>query len=153
MAQFSNSLIIQADIEDVFAFLERMEYFPVWNYAVQRIEKTSSGDNSIGSRYHLYRNQGLQAFEEITITEYIRDKKLVLESQGNHFSYRMTYDLNSQFSGTTELINKSEIRSSGFNNVMIGLLQGNIKKEVNQNLHLLKSILEDGRNKHCLSVL
>ncbi|MEN1970056.1 SRPBCC family protein [Lentibacillus sp. N15] len=148
MVQFSNSLLIQANVKDVFRFLERMENFSIWNYAVRRVEKIPSSGDVVGSRYQLLRNQGVQAFEEITITEYIRDSRLVLESIGNHFSYSMTYDLIPQSSGFTRLINKSEIQTSGINNVIFGFMQGNVKREVNQNLHVLKDILDDDKDRN-----
>ena len=144
MGRFSNTLMIESDIKDVFQYLAKMENFTIWNYAVQQITKINSNEDIIGSKYHLLRGMGIQSFEEIVITEYVLNERLIFEASGNIFSYTMMYELEQQ-SQSTLLTNKVEIKSSGMSGIMIGVMQNNIKKAINQNLHVLKDIF-DNRN-------
>ncbi|MGJ9458361.1 SRPBCC family protein [Oceanobacillus sp. CF4.6] len=144
MARFSNTLMISSDAKDVFQYLAKMENFTIWNYAVQQIKKVNSNEGIIGSKYHLLRGTGLQSFEEIVITEYVPNERLTFEASGNIFSYTMTYELEQQSQGTL-LTNKAKIISSGMTGIMIGVMQNNIKKAVNENLHVLKNIFDNGK--------
>ncbi|WP_067725267.1 SRPBCC family protein [Oceanobacillus damuensis] len=145
MARFSNTLMISSDAKDVFHYLAKMENFTVWNYAVQQITKVKSTEGIVGSKYHLLRGMGLQSFEEIVITEYVPNERLTFDASGKVFSYRMAYELEQQSQGTL-LTNKAEIISSGMKGIMIGIMKNNIKKAVNQNLHVLKSLFDNEKS-------
>ena len=143
MTRFSNTVMISSDVKDVFQYLATMENFTAWNYAIEQIEKLDSNKGVVGSKYHLFREQGIQTFEEIVITAHIPSERLVFEASGNIFSYTMKYELEQQSDGTL-LTNKAEIKSTGVKGTMIRMMKTNIKNAVNKNLHVLKNIFESG---------
>ncbi|GLO64442.1 hypothetical protein AQ616_15770 [Oceanobacillus sp. E9] len=141
MVRFSNTLTIASDAKEIFQYLANIENYTVWNYAVKEISKVDFKEGKVGSKYQLLRNMGLQSFEEIEIIECLPNENLTFEASGNIFSYTMMYELEQQSQGTL-LINKVEMKSSAKNRIMIKMMQNNIKKSVNKNLHVLKNILE-----------
>ncbi|WP_249872397.1 SRPBCC family protein [Oceanobacillus saliphilus] len=141
MIHFSNSLVIHAKVEHVFEYLKLPENFSKWNYAVKSISKVTSTEKATQSLYHLHREVGLQVFEEIILTDNIPNRKLSFEATGKLFSYKASYEIAPILRGTS-LTNTMELASSA-NHLMVNLFKRKIKKEVNQNLLVLKKILEE----------
>lgn len=140
MIQFSNNLIIKSDLTRVFEFLGTIENFSKWNYAVKRILKEHTDRNKLETHYHLYRDVGQQTFEDIMIREYEHNKKLSLDATGDVFSYTSTYEFTPIPEGTF-LINTMTIKPN-VSSLMFNLFKSNVKNAVNQNLYVLKDILE-----------
>lgn len=142
MIQFSNSVVIDSNPMNVFEYLDTLENFPKWNYAVKKILRTQLNEEKIGSKYRLYRDgTGSKRFEDVTITEHIQNKKISMDVKGGWFSYTMAYEISPSIKGTM-LINKAWIKPSGMNSILLKLFQGKVENAVNQNLHVLKGILE-----------
>ncbi|RDW15227.1 hypothetical protein CWR48_19565 [Oceanobacillus arenosus] len=145
MIQFSNSLNINKNIQNVFDFLGRLENFSTWNYAVESISRAHSSEGVVGSRYILKRNQGMQGLEEITVEEFIPLSKLSFVARGNYFSYKMMYELTPKGGDVTLLTNKAELTPLGASNMIFNIMQNKIKSEVKGNLLVLKDTLESNR--------
>jgi carbon monoxide dehydrogenase subunit G len=143
MIQFSNKLMIQLGTSAVFDFLNKMENFPTWNYAVSEIKKVS---NDIGVDYRLFRNQMGPRVENIKIAEVIEGRKLTLEIKGGWFPYTMTYILTPSTKGTI-LENEVTINQAGMSGVAAQLFKGQLKQAVGKNLQVLKKILENNTEK------
>ncbi|WP_070119679.1 SRPBCC family protein [Bacillus marinisedimentorum] len=139
MLQFSNTLMIKSAPEEIFNYLNRMENYPEWNYAVSEIKRTGYGAE--GEKYQLHRNQIGPGMENVTVTERIENKKLTMELSGGWFPYSVAYEITSD-AEKTMLTNNVTIHSSGMNGLVAKIFQGNLKKAVGENLQVLKAILE-----------
>ncbi|WP_337018272.1 SRPBCC family protein [Oceanobacillus massiliensis] len=148
MIQFSNSLMIDTASSHVFAFLEEIENYTKWNYAVKQIVPiTANGNRQDGATYRLYREVlGRQAYEEITFLERIPNQKLSMEAIGKFFHYTMIYEISTMGENQTLLVNNATLHATGVGSIFFRLFQRNIKKEVFQNLHVLKHILEENKS-------
>ncbi|NGM84373.1 hypothetical protein G5B47_18345 [Paenibacillus sp. 7124] len=136
---FSNELIIDCTVARVYEFLRNVENFSSWNYAVMTVEPT--GDRK--DTYRLTRDLvHSQEIETITVIEARTDQFLHLQAAGGRFDYESKYELKT-FENKTLLANHVIMKPSGASGILLKLLKGNIQREVNNNLHVLKTLMEE----------
>lgn len=138
MIEFTDTIQINRNIKDVFGFISDINQLLEWNYGIDRVEH-------MGNEYHLYRNQGVQTFEKIIVTELRPDNLIVLSAIGDRFSYTMFYELKAINEYSTELVNYGEIVPDSDKDIMFKIMRSKVKNEVSQNLEGLKKLL-DGSN-------
>ncbi len=138
---FSNEVGIESNIENVYAYLSKMENFSTWNYAVMSVEPVENGTNA---NYILKRDLGNKIeTETVTVLETKLNQRLYFQANGGRFPYEMKYELQQSGNGTI-LTNAVILKPAGVNGIMLKLLKSNIQAEVNKNLNVLKHILESG---------
>lgn len=141
---FSNAIGIENRIENVYAYVSKMENFSIWNYAVMSVEPIENNSGESKDCYILKRDLGNAIeTERVTIIQTQKNQMLHFRATGGRFSYEMKYDLQ-PFEEETILKNVVNMKSKGMSGFMLKLLKSNIQTEVNQNLHVLKQLLENG---------
>ena len=139
---FSNTLLVDAPMQAVFDYLARPENLPRWNYALSRCEQTSPGPTGAGSTFRQTRTLPRPAQESFTIAVFEPPKLLAFEGQFGPFHGTSTYALAEMAEGATRLINSFELGLSAALSPLAGLVGTRVKREVAQNLQILKEIME-----------
>lgn len=83
-----------------------------------------------------------QEIETITVIEARTDQFLHLQAAGGRFDYESKYELKA-FENKTILANHVIMKPSGASAILLKLLKGNIQREVNNNLYVLKTLMEE----------
>ncbi|MBW7453754.1 SRPBCC family protein [Paenibacillus sepulcri] len=135
---FSNEIIMDSSVDQIYDYLSKMENFSIWNYAVIRVEAVEDHKDT----YRLVRNLGQHVeIETITIIKAQKNKFLQFQATGGRFSYEMKYELK-QLGNKTLLANYATMKPNGISGVLLKLLKGHIQTEVKNNLLVLKNIME-----------
>jgi Polyketide cyclase / dehydrase and lipid transport len=153
MESFENSLIIERDADDVFAFLAHFENVPRWNYAIEATTKTSPGPVGVGSRYRQTRSVPRRAEEGFEVTAFEPGRRLAVEGQIGPFEARLSYLLE-PVDSATRLTNTVDLQpTSRVLRLVAPLAVSRVKAAVADNLAALKRLLEgeervSGRSPH-----
>lgn len=146
MIGFENTLTINKPSDEVFDYLSKMENLSIWNYAILDTRKHIGNDeNSTNDIYLLTRNLfGRNVTELFKINEIIRPLKIQIETIENTgpFNYTTTYFLK-ETNNITILTNKIELSVGKTLKPFGGIIKSQVKKEVFNNLHVLKGVLEN----------
>ena len=141
---FSNAIEIENRIENVYAYVSKLENFSIWNYAVMSVEPVENNNEESKDRYILKRDLGnVVETERVTIIQTKKNQMLHFRATGGRFSYEMKYALR-PFGEQTILKNVVSMKPEGIRGFMLKLLKSNIQTEVNKNLYVLKQLLENG---------
>jgi hypothetical protein len=148
--QFTNSLIIERPVHEVFAFISDFENMPKWNYFVVEVRKTSPGQIGSGTTFHQRRKADEQDY---TITEYEPDRKVtvttalpmptlltVIPIPIPQVLMRFIF---TPVGASTQLIDEWVI-SGGPISFLASLSTTRVKAAVAENLDKLKQLLETG---------
>jgi uncharacterized membrane protein len=80
--RFESSIDINAPVKKVWALVDKLEEWPQWMPSIQKIERLSKGPLSVGSQLSVTAKvSGLTVALLMTITEFIPERKVVLEGQ------------------------------------------------------------------------
>lgn len=139
--KFTNSLTIAAPPSKVFSYISDLKNIPEWNYAIESTTQTSSGPVGEGTTYRQVRTIPRRAEENITITTYQPDSRLVVTGDLGPFAAELIYVCESEGAGT-RLTNSATLQASGALSLIAPVLAQTIKSAVAENLQKLKSILE-----------
>ena len=60
MIEFTNQVVIERPVKDVFDFVSQLENAPKWNYFVQQVRQTSPGPVGFGTSFHQIRKTFFQ---------------------------------------------------------------------------------------------
>lgn len=141
MILIKNTISIEAKLEAVFHFLADPEKLPNWNYYIQKVYKTSPGNDALGSRFRQIRKNDEQIFE---ITKFHKNQLIEFTTISNSsvkFKRLLTF---------TELNERCVIEDNfeldtGHPIFLQRLLRHKIKKGIKENLMNLKQLLETGQ--------
>lgn len=138
---FTNTVRVERTPHDVFAYLAEFENVPRWNYAIERIWKTSPGPVGVGSTYQQERTVPRHAEESFEVVEFAPDSRIAIAGTLGPFPAHVTYVLQSDAGGTT-VVNDVELEVHGPLRAVAPLAIGQVKKSVATNLGVLKQLLE-----------
>lgn len=140
MMSFSNTILIERPLEEVFDFLSALENGPKWNYYVQSVVKTTPDVDGIGAEYHQKRIKDKQRF---VIVELIANKRLVVRTLPGTKPYLERATVFKPQEDST-LIEDSIRLNTAFPGFMEKWFAGKPQKAVAENLAKLKELLEKG---------
>jgi uncharacterized protein YndB with AHSA1/START domain len=139
---FETQIIIERPIEDVFAYVSDPLNFPRWNSAVQAVRKTRAGGNSVSSTYAMERRLPTgRAVNELEVVARQEPSVFAVRTTSGptpfHYRYRLSTD-----SGLTLVRLEAEVELGGAAALVPQLARRAVKKGVDDNLALLKNVLE-----------
>jgi uncharacterized membrane protein len=135
--EFSNQLVINRPIDEVFSFLSNFENMPKWNYYVMSVTKTSGGSIGVGTTFHQVRKSDQQDYR---VTELKHPNIISIETLPPERHWVMQFKLEQQGESTI-LVDSVRVKAPW----LIGLfVKEKIRKAVEQNLFKLKMLLEKG---------
>jgi uncharacterized protein YndB with AHSA1/START domain len=139
--QFTNTIIIDRPVPEVFAFLAQFENVPQWNYAISETRKISIGSVDVGARYEQTRTLPTRSEEQFEVTAYEPDQTLAIRGRFGPFPGRFRYDLE-PMGNLTRLVNTVALEPSGLVSIAAPLLRSRVQAAVAANLRALKEMLE-----------
>ncbi len=141
MVRFSNNLIIDRPIDEVFRFLADFENLPKWNYYVLEVRKLSDGPIGIGTAYHQVRKTDEQDFR---ITEFDQNHKVTVKTLPQSSpSLEMKFTLYEE-GGATRIIDEWNLETR-WPALLERLGARKVQAAVAENLTKLKELLEEGQ--------
>jgi uncharacterized protein YndB with AHSA1/START domain len=142
MESFSNVVVIDRPVRQVFGFVSDFENVPRWNYAITRTRKTSPGPVSAGTTYVQRREVPEPGEEQFTVTDLVPDRQVAVEGTLGPFPARLSYEFEPAEGGGTVVTNSVELRITGPLRLLGGIATSRVKKAVADNLGALKRLLE-----------
>jgi hypothetical protein len=148
MESFENQVMIRCDHIDIYNYLLDLENLPFWNYAILNVENQSNGFKETGAEYKLERKIfGKHVKERVVLKDFKPNEKIIIESFSNVFPAIMEYHIFQNNEGITVVKNKATLLSEGLFKYFGKFLVNSIKQAVEQNLFVLKRIMEN-KNKN-----
>ena len=141
--KFTNTITINRQPDEVFAFLAHFENVPRWNYAITETGKITGGPVGVGSRYRQTRTLPTRSEEAFEVTEFEPFRTLSIEGALGPFEGEIRYLLEPVGSATV-LTNTMTLQPSGPLRLVAPLATSRVKAAVAKNLNTLKQILEEG---------
>lgn len=141
MITFENTVFIERQIEEVFAFVADLQRIPKWNYYVRSVTPTSAEMSAVGSTYHQIRKSDEQ---DLRVAHIDWNKSLVVETippSRPELRREMTFQAQD---GGTRIVNRWRLNMS-VPRLLEPLAANRAKAGVVQNLGKLKVLLETGR--------
>jgi len=140
---FSNTIVIDRPVHDVFEYVANLANVPQWNYAIVETRKLSEGPVGVGSRYFQLRSLPSPSEESLLVTEYEPDRRFAVEGDLGPLSGTLTYEFQ-ETDGATRLTNSADLEAGGLARLAAPITTGRIREAVAANLEVLKSLLESG---------
>jgi carbon monoxide dehydrogenase subunit G len=141
MIEFSNQIVVDRPISQVFGFVSDLRNVPKWNYYVLDVRKTSDGPLGEGTTFHQIRKSDEQDFRIVTYQPNRRITIQTIPPSTPKFEMRFTFE--PEGSGTR--ITDEWKLDTGQPALLERLGAGRIKSAVLKNLGKLKTLLETGR--------
>jgi uncharacterized protein YndB with AHSA1/START domain len=141
--KFTNTITINRQPAEVFAFLAHFENVPLWNYAISETRKIAGGPVGVGSRYRQTRTLPTRSEETLEVTEFEPDRRLSVQGTFGPFPAEISYLLEPT-GNATALANTMNLQPSGPLRLVAPLAASRVKSAVAANLETLKLILETG---------
>lgn len=141
MLEFTNTILIDRPITEVFAILSNFENIPKWNYYVLKVTKLSDGPSGIGTIYHQVRQTDEQNFR---IIEFVQNHRVVIKTLPYSIpSFEREFSFYEE--GNITRIRDKWTLDSGWPAPLEWLAVGRIKSAIAENLAKLKELLEEGQ--------
>jgi len=142
MINLDGSTMINRPVRQVFDFMSTPENDFQWQYGTLASARISEGVSTIGTSFrsigHLMGRRVQSTFE---VTEYEQNKKFSFKSLSgplqSHTSYTFEID-----KGSTQINIAIQVNVINFFQVNQGVLEKKMKKQLKENLAMLKNILE-----------
>lgn len=141
MIEIQNTVMIGTNKDRVFNYLQDLENFPKWNYAVSKVIKLHRTNEFGNELYGIYRESSGPSYEEGWIKNLKSGEKIEFTINGGWFPYEMEYKLSEQ-GNITELTNYARIYPNLIKKMPLLLAKAQLRGAVQQNLIVLKGILE-----------
>ena len=139
--RFSNSMVIRRSPSEVFAFLADPTNIPKWNYAITSTRRLTQGPLGVGTRLAQTRSVPQLAVEELEVTEFIPERRMVLQGDVGPLTGTLSYEIEDVPEGT-RLTNTVDLTSRGSLSVLAPLAIGPVRAAVRTNLEKLRQVLE-----------
>jgi hypothetical protein len=145
MINLISSTFIERPVKQVFDFVSTPENDFQWQYGTLASARLSEGDSPIGSFFrtigHLMGRRVLSTFE---VTEYEPDKSYGFKSLSGPLNSHTSYTFEIA-NGNTKLALSTQAKVVNFFQVDEGVLEKRMKKQLQENLAMLKNLLEAKR--------
>jgi hypothetical protein len=141
MISFANTIDIDCEPADVYAYIADLEHTPEWNWAITSTRKVSPGPVAVGSRSRQTRSVPRPAVEMLEVARLDPDRRIDVVGDLASFPAHLTYELSRGPQGTT-LTNSVEIDPPAPLGLLGSLFTGRIQASVAENLGVLRTVLE-----------
>jgi uncharacterized protein YndB with AHSA1/START domain len=139
------STIIHRPIGQVFEFVSTPENDFQWQYGILATTRLSEGSGTTGPFFrsigHLMGRRILNTFE---VTEFEPNRKYGFKSHSGPINLETSYSFETAGDGTAVNLATQAV-AINFYQMDEGVLEKGMKKQVKENLALLKDLLEEGR--------
>jgi uncharacterized membrane protein len=143
MINVQESIIINRPIDEVFAFVANFENHPKWESNFQKVKLLSSTPSGVGITYQCdMKLPGQTATSKFEITEYEVNKKIVFEGEPAGPAKPDGSFLFESVPGGTKITLVPQPKFSGIFKLMESMMAGYVRKQNQDHLKKLKSILE-----------
>lgn len=147
MINLDMSTMINRPVRQVFDFMSAPENDFQWQYGTLASARISEGVSKIGTFFrsigHLMGRRILSTFE---VTEYETNKKYGFRSLSGPLNSHTSYSLEMTDSGSTKITISIQANVVDFFQMHEGILEKKMKKQLKENLAMLKDLLEVKRN-------
>jgi uncharacterized protein YndB with AHSA1/START domain len=126
---------------EVFAFLADPANIPKWNYAISSTRQVTPGPFGVGTRLQQTRSLPRPAVEELEVTEYVPERRMVLRGDVGPLTGTLVY-LVEQVPEGTRLTNAADLSGRGSLQLLAPLATGRVREAVAANLEKLRQLLE-----------
>ena len=141
--EFTNTVAIEREVADVFAFLSHFENLPRWNYALDRTERVDTGPVGVGAQYVQTRTVPRAAVERFEVIEHHPDQLVAIRGTLGPFEATSSYRLEA-VGDATRLSNTMQLERPGPLQLATKLAGPRVRSAVADNLNVLKELLERG---------
>jgi carbon monoxide dehydrogenase subunit G len=138
---FSNTVTINRQRDDVFAYLSDFENLPAWNYALTSTRRVGTGPVGVGTRYIQTRSIPRPAEESFEVIAFAAPHHLAIRGVLGPFQAETEYELEATGAATV-LTNAMTLEATGVMRMAASLAGSRVQKAVAGNLHALKELLE-----------
>jgi carbon monoxide dehydrogenase subunit G len=141
MIEFTNQVVVERPVDEVFGFVSDFENVPKWNYYVLDVSKTSGGPIGVETTFHQVRKTDEQDFR---IVEYQPNRQVTVQTispSSPEFEMRFTFEPE----GNGTRITDEWKLDTGRPALLERLGAGRIRLAVLENLGKLKTLLETGK--------
>ena len=144
MINVLSSIVIYKPIQQVFDFMSSSENDFQWQYGTLSAASVSKGAARVGASFrsigHLLGRRNQSTFE---ITEYEANEKFGFKSVTGPLDSHTLYTFET-VRGSTKIDISTEVRAVNVPEIHEGTLAKHLKKQLRENLAMLKGILETG---------
>jgi hypothetical protein len=141
MISFANTIDIDCEPADVYAYIADLEHTPEWNWAITSSGKITPGPVAIGTQYRQTRSAPRAAVEVIEITGLEEGRRADVAGTLGPFRARLVYELVASPTGT-RLTNTVELDPPVPLGPFGAMLGSRVRTSVAENLNVLKQLLE-----------
>lgn len=143
----NDSVEIARSPEDVYAYLLDVSSDPVWQKGLHEARYTSSGPVRVGTTgVHIARPFGLRVEVAWRLTDVVDQQHLAWTFIDGPFTGGESYTLTPTAMGTL-LAHRAELHPHGLLRVLRPLIAGSFITQSERNMHTLKDLLEQGRDR------
>ncbi len=139
--QFENSVTIRRPPSEVLAFVADPTNIPKWNYAIVSARQVSPGPFGVGTRIHQTRSIPRPTSEELVVTEFVRERRMVLQGDIGPLSGKLSYEIEEVPEGT-RLTNAADLSGRGPLGLLAPLATTRVRDAVAANLEVLRDLLQ-----------
>ncbi len=142
MINLNSSVLIYRPVKQVFDFVSAAENDFQWQYGTLESARISAGPTGTGAAFrsvgHLMGHRVLGTFE---VTEYVANRTYGFKSLSGPLCMQtlITFEISR---GSTRVIVSTEASVKDFHQIGDGILEKHLRKQLKENLNLLKDILE-----------
>ena len=141
MIDFTNAIVVDRPVGDVYDYLSDLERIPEWNWAISRTQKITPGARRVGTRYQQARTTPQPSSETLEITGLEANRFIGIEGTLAGMPARLHYALEDHGS-KTEIRNSVRLELGGALQLAAPILSRRISRAVASNLNDLKTRLE-----------
>jgi uncharacterized membrane protein len=142
MVKVEVSVVINRPVEEVFAFVTRIESWNQWDTQLAEVKKTSEGPVGVGTTWQEVRHFMGQRMESSNeITEYEPNRKLSFKSTSGPFPVEGGYTFESVEGGTKFTV-KGQAETGGFFKLADPIVRRAVKGQLETISANLKELLE-----------
>ena len=142
MIKFSNSVVVQRPIDEVFAYLVNSEHDAEWEEGVVEVRKTSEGPWGLGTTFvYVTQFMGRRIEEPGKITECQPNERFSFSTGSGGVRVDGTFTFEPS-DGGTKVTYSGEAELGGLFKIARPLLAGQIKRQTETNMAKLKTVLE-----------
>ena len=144
MAKYQMTIDINAPVETVFAHLDDPEFAKKWIGGLDSMQALTEGGNRVGAKTkHVYKENGrtIEMMEETLIYE--PGKKVKIHGKADGFELTAQYELQAIPTGTRLHYESETNMTSLMMKLMSVIINHSSNNKINEDLHRLKSLIEN----------
>lgn len=141
MIDFTNTVVVDRPVNDVYDYLSDLERVPDWNWAIASTQQVTPGPVRVGSRYRQARTVPQPATEMLEVVELEPNRSIGIEGTLAGLPARLRYDLE-PVGQATVVRNRVRLVVRGALELAAPILSRRISGAVASNLNDLKTQLE-----------